>query len=312
MEGVTEPAFRDLVLSRHRPDQLGGAFTEFVRVIDRPIKVKGLRRKLGSSRFPIPVGLQLMGSDLGAMAATAREAAAAGSPVVDINFGCPSKGALRGCAGAALLDDPAGVERLVQAVADGLEGTGIPTTAKIRAGGEDDSLLEELARAAEAGGAALLTVHCRTRKEAYADTADWDRLRRVVDSVSIPVCGNGGIDVHGDLQKLLAETGCSFAMVGRAALANPWIFAGSEVTKRTAASFLIEYGEALQARGHGLKGSVARIKQLLRHWTAGGLVDSSSRLDWLRCPDPEQLMGRLRSHSSLGPPQDLVNRPAPD
>src|SRR5262249_41355586 len=159
-EGVTEPSFRDLVLARNDPRSLGGAFTEFVRVVERPIPTWKLREHLGPARFGQPVGVQLMGSDLAALAATARNACEAGAPLIDLTFGCPAKGALRGCAGSALLDHPERLEAVVRCVRAAVPE--LPVTAKIRAGSVDASRVEELARAAEAGGAALLTVHCRT------------------------------------------------------------------------------------------------------------------------------------------------------
>src|SRR5215471_397058 len=88
MEGVTEPCFRDLVLLRNGPESLGGAFTEFVRVVREPLPMRTLREHLGPRRFPAPVGVQLMGSDVAALAETARRAIAAGAPLVDLNFGC--------------------------------------------------------------------------------------------------------------------------------------------------------------------------------------------------------------------------------
>lgn len=291
MEGVTEPCFRDLVLERHHPKDLGGAFTEFVRVTHYPVPARRLRAHLGPRRFDIPVGIQLMGADAGRVAETARNASDLGVPLVDLNFGCPAKGALRGCAGSAMLDDPPSVEDLVRRCVEAVDG--VPVTAKIRAGGEDDALLEDLARAAEAGGASLLTVHCRTRREGYRDTADWERLRRAVASVTIPVCGNGGISVHADLERLRRETGCAFAMVGRAALADPWIFSGHRADAAEAARFLLEYAEALEEAGASPKGAVARVKQLLGHWTAGELV-GSERMPWLRERDPGALLERLR------------------
>ena len=291
MEGVTEPCFRELVLERNPPHMLGGAFTEFARVVDAPIPIKVLHRHLGERRFTAPVGLQLMGSDLSALAESAARAVEAGAPLVDLNFGCPSKGALRGCAGSALLDDPARVEQVVSVCRRALPMT--PLTAKIRAGGDDDALLEDLARAVESGGADLLTVHCRTRAEAYRDTADWERLRRAVGAVSIPICGNGGVERHADLERLRAETGCAYAMVGRAALGDPWIFSGEEVTPRRAAGFLHDYAERMTSlRGASIRAAAGRVKQLLKHWTAGGLLELQS-VNWLRLADPKDLLDRV-------------------
>src|SRR5262245_56167703 len=270
MEGVTEPCFRDLVLARNPPDALGGAFTEFVRVSVSAIPRAVIARHLGPSRFAQPVGVQLMGADLGHLARTAQNAVAAGAPLVDLNFGCPSKGALAGCAGSSLLRDPLALEKVVRAVVDAVA---VPVTAKIRAGYDDASRIEELARAAEAGGAALLTVHCRTRAEGYCDDVDWRRIARAVHAVSIPVCGNGGVARHEDLARLRDATGARFAMVGRGALADPWIFSGRRVGRAEAVDFLLDYADAMRVRtGTTPRRVAARIKQLLRYWSAGDLI----------------------------------------
>ncbi len=301
MEGVTEPCFRDLVIGLHSADQLGGAFTEFVRVVKLPVAERRLLVHLGPTRFETPVGLQIMGADADAVAETARRAAKLGVPIIDLNFGCPSKGAIRGCAGSAMLDDPAAVERLVGAVRKAIPST--PLSAKIRAGGEDDSRLEELALAAEAGGAQLLTIHCRTRAEAYRDTADWDRLARAVSVLSIPVCGNGGISVHDDLEKMRAATGCKYGMVGRAALGNPWVFSGHAASRGEALRFLLDYAELLASREGLPAGRVtARLKQLFRHWIASDLVNEEiagdTRMEWLRRPNGDEFLMHLRKLKS--------------
>lgn len=299
MEGVTEPCFRDLVLALHEDDPasgLGGAFTEFVRVIDRPVPDHVLQRHLGSHRSRLPVGLQLMGNDLSALAETARAAVECGAVQIDLNFGCPAKGALRGCAGSALLRDPLRLESVVRAVRDAIPGT--PVSAKMRAGYDDDALVEDLARAAERGGAALLTVHCRTRKEHYQPEVDWRRIARAVGAVSIPVCGNGGVRTHADLERMRAETGCAYVMVGQAALGDPWIFSGRTVSRARAAQFLCDYAQALAERKRfPTSGCAGRVKQLLRHWTAGGLV-AGDRKEWLGERDPAALLARLLASSS--------------
>ena len=294
MEGVTEPYFRDLVLARNPATQLGGAFTEFVRVTEVPAPHHVLQRHLGPQRFEAPVGLQLMGSDLARLAATARSAVECGAPLIDLNFGCPAKGSLRGCAGSALLEEPAALERVVRAVVDALPTT--PVTAKIRAGIDSANRIEELARAAEAGGAVLLTVHCRTRAEAYRPQTDWTRIARAVAAVSIPVCGNGGVATHADLQRMRDETGCAFVMVGRGALADPWIFSGADVSRGEAARFLLGYAEAMRTRAtFPAGGIVARLKQLFHHWTAGQLFAGDERRAWLREPNGAVLLARLES-----------------
>jgi len=293
MEGVTEPCFRDLVLARNAPTALGGAFTEFVRVHEAPTPKRILRRHMGPLRFAAPVGVQLMGSDLEKLARTAARAAECGAPLVDLNFGCPAKGAISGCAGSALLRDPTAVERVVRCVVEAAGPT--PVSAKIRAGFDHDRDLELLARAAENGGAALLTVHCRTRAEAYCDEVDWTRIARAVAAVRIPVCGNGSVLEHADFERMRRETGCAFAMAGRGALADPWIFSGQSVSAAQAARFLLEYAHTMAERNQIPAGGLgARIKQLLRYWRAGGLVVSAEdRRTWLAERSGDALLARL-------------------
>ncbi|MFT5051711.1 MAG: tRNA-dihydrouridine synthase C [Chlamydiales bacterium] len=293
MEGVTDPVFRGLILGRHAHTDLGGAFTEFVRVVDSPLHPRVLRRHLGLERFSTPVGLQLMGSDLEALAGSARRVADLDVPLLDLNFGCPAKGALRGCAGSALLRDPAGLEAVVRTCVDAVEGR-IPVSAKIRAGYDDALLVEDLARSAESGGAAMLTVHCRTRAEAYQPEVDWSRIARAVESVSIPTCGNGGIRCHADLERMRSETGCAFVMVGHGALADPWIFSDMRPTPEQALGFLCEYVERMRAVGRKAHSAMARLKQLVRVWSAGDLIpDEAARLACLREKTLEELQARL-------------------
>lgn len=294
MEGVTEPCFRDLVLARNPPEHLGGAFTEFARVIQIPLPRRTLREHLGPQRFAAPVGLQLMGAEPGQVAVSAARAIEVGAPLVDLNFGCPAKGALKTCAGSALLRNPRRVEELVAACVSAVPDH--PVTAKIRAGYDDTSLLEELARAAEEGGAAMLTVHCRTRAEGYCEEVDWGRIARAVKAVRIPVCGNGSVKTHADLERMRRETGARYSMVGRAALGNPWIFSGREVTLAEASEFLLEYAQALRSR-YAMRevGIAGRVKQLLAFWTAGGLVEEEERRSWMSVSEPGELFARLEA-----------------
>jgi tRNA-dihydrouridine synthase C len=294
MEGVTEPCFRDVVLERHSPRDLGGAYTEFVRVSVAPIPEWKMREHLGPRRYGQPVGLQLMGSAPGPLAASADAAISAGAPLVDINFGCPSKGAFKDCAGSALLDHPGRIEELVRACVSAAAGR-VPVTAKMRSGIREDARLEELVQAAESGGAAMITVHCRTKEERYLDCADWGRVARAVAAVKVPVCGNGSIRTHADLERMRRETGCAYAMVGRAALGDPWIFSGRQVTAAEAARFLLDYAAALRdgITDNG-KFIAGRVKQLLSYWTAGGLFAGAAEKDRvLRETRPESLFAWL-------------------
>jgi tRNA-dihydrouridine synthase C len=301
MEGVTDPCFRDLIFSRQGPAALGGATTEFLRVVDVPRGRRCIEATLGPRRWPQPVALQLMGSDPGALAETVRRAVDLGVPLIDLNFGCPAKGAVRTCAGSGLLDQPARLEELVRAT---VAAAGrVPVSAKLRAGISHDRDVELLVGAAQAGGAALVTLHCRTRQEAYQDCADWQRLRRARSVLAVPLCGNGGVEQHGDLERLRRETGAELAMVGRAALADPWIFSGHSASRAEAALFLLDYWQALLARGDATpQGALARLKQLFRFFRAGGLV-ANARPAWLRASTPEAVHACLQ-RIAAGSPED--------
>ncbi|MEX1023647.1 MAG: tRNA-dihydrouridine synthase family protein [Planctomycetota bacterium] len=303
MEGVTEPAFRRVVLAENDAAALGGTFSEFARITNHALSAKVLARHLNlderAGTAPRPVGLQLMGSQAEHVAASAANAVEAGAPLVDLNFGCPAKGALRSCAGSGMLDDPASIERLVRLTVEAVAGA-VPVTGKIRAGGDDDSRVEELARAVENGGAALLSVHCRTRAEKYADTADWQRLVRARTAVSIPVCGNGGIECHRDLERLRVETGCAFSMVARGALRDPWIFSSTPRDRSDMRRFFRAYDAAMAADGNREHRRFARWKQLLKHWTACGWpADLEQRNDWMRSPDFRTLEAKLDAWSNV-------------
>ena len=294
MEGVTDPTFRDVVLGRHTPQDLGGAFTEFLRVLDRPRSRVEIQRHLGPHRWPIPVGLQLMGANLEALAGSAQIATELGVPVIDLNFGCPAKGALRGCAGSAQLKDPSGLEAVVRSVVSAVNGQ-VPVSAKLRAGFDHADQVEDLARAAEAGGASLITLHCRTKQEGYCPEVDWTRIARAAAAVEVPLCGNGSVQTHADLERMRLETGCSFVMVGRGALANPWIFGGYKASWAESARFFLDYYDAMVVGSKAPpKGAISRLKQLLRHWTAGSLVQEK-RQEWLRETDPRSLLERLHA-----------------
>jgi tRNA-dihydrouridine synthase len=240
-----------------------------------------------------------MGSHESALAATAESVLQTDASFLDLNFGCPTKGALKGCAGSALLREPKRLESIVRACVQ-VCGTDLPVTAKIRAGFDDAENVEELARAAEAGGASLLTVHCRTRSEHYTSEVDWTRITRAVEAVEIPVCGNGGVQVHADLERMRSVTGCAYVMVGHAALADPWIFSGQEVTAQAAAEFLHEYSLALESAGAGPRKRAARLKQLLKVWSAGRLItDAADRQSWMAERDPERLLVAMEARARV-------------
>jgi nifR3 family TIM-barrel protein len=148
-------------------------------------------------------------------------AAAEGAAFVDVNMGCPVPKVVKNGEGSALLEKPELAARIVETMAAAVK---IPVTVKIRLSTDRHPLsTADFALRMEAAGAAMITLHGRTREQYYSGKADWQQLRRVREAVPVPVMGNGDIRTPGDALRMLEETGCNGVMVGRAALGNPWL-----------------------------------------------------------------------------------------
>lgn len=218
MAGVADRAFRQICVD------FGAAYT-----VGEMVSCKGLtfgdrksKELLVIDEGTHPAAVQLFGDDPDIMAKAAKLTLEYKPDIIDINFGCPAPKIAGNHCGSALLKEPALCERIVRAVSDAVD---IPVTAKIRKGfHKDDDVAVEVAKACEAGGAAAITVHGRTREQMYAPPVDPDCIRRVKQAVSVPVIGNGDIYTAEDAAAMYEQTDCDLVMVGRGALGAPWIF----------------------------------------------------------------------------------------
>ena len=145
---------------------------------------------------------------------------------LDINCGCPVPKVVKTGAGSALMKDPPLLGRIVEAVAQAAESLGgIPVSVKMRSGWDLDSLnYRECARIAAEAGAAMITLHPRTRGQYYTGKSDWSHITDLVTRLKIPVCGSGDLYSPEDAQRMLKETGCAAVMFARGAQGNPFIF----------------------------------------------------------------------------------------
>ncbi len=221
MEDVTDRAFR-LICKRLGADIVYTEFTSSEALIRDIPKAFD---KIGISEEERPIGIQIFGSVEESMAEATKKIESFAPDFIDINGGCWSKKHVGRGECAALLKDLPRFERIIKAT---VNVTKLPVTVKTRLGWDTESIvILEAAKMIEQSGAKALTVHCRTRNQAYKGEADWNWLEKIKKSVSIPLIGNGDILFPEDVKRMF-ETGCDGVMIGRGAIGNPWIFQQSK------------------------------------------------------------------------------------
>jgi tRNA-dihydrouridine synthase B len=216
MAGVTDSAMRRIALRF-------GASAAVGEMVGASALARGdleARQRLDGAGLDAHI-VQIAARDPAAIAETARRAEAAGAKLIDINMGCPCKRVTGGLAGAALMRDPALAASLVRAVVGAVT---VPVSVKMRLGWDDSSRnAPELARLVESEGAAMVTVHGRTRAQFYEGKADWRAIAEVRRALRIPLVANGDCSGPEDAAEMLERSGADAVMIGRAALGRPWL-----------------------------------------------------------------------------------------
>lgn len=215
MSGVTDEPFRRRAY-RHGA---GLVVSEMVASGELARGREGFDLRIRHSGLPVHM-VQLAGREAAHMAEAARIAEGEGADIIDINMGCPAKKVTGGYAGSALMRDLDHALALIDAVIDAVA---VPVTVKMRLGWDEDALnAPALARRAEQAGVKMVTVHGRTRCQFYNGRADWPAIRRVRETISIPLVANGDVASAADAAAILEQSGADAVMVGRAHYGAPW------------------------------------------------------------------------------------------
>lgn len=223
MEGLLDFVLRDILTRVAGVDR---CVSEFIRITHTLLPDRVFVRYVpellngGCTFAGVPVRPQLLGSDPACMAENAARLARLGPHGVDLNFGCPAKVVNRHGGGAALLDEPELLHRIVAAVRRAVPAH-MPVSAKMRLGFNDDARAEECALAIQAGGACELVVHARTKAHGYRPPAYWERIADIRAAVRMPVVANGEIWTVADALRCREVSGCDMLMLGRGMVADP-------------------------------------------------------------------------------------------
>ncbi len=218
MAGISDRAYRELCA------EFGAAYCVSEMVSSKALSFKSKKSEelMEISDFERPCGIQIFGDEPVCMADAARRAFENKPDIIDINMGCPAPKISSNGSGSALMKNPALCYDIVRAVT---EVCSVPVTVKIRKGWDDENAnAVQIAKLCEKAGAAAVTVHGRTRMQYYKPPVDYEIIRQVRQSVSIPVIANGDIDSAQKAKQVMDITGCDLVMIGRASLGNPWLF----------------------------------------------------------------------------------------
>ena len=300
MAGVTDRPFRQLCR------ELGAGYVVTEMVTSNP-QLRNTRKTTWRSNFdgePAPLAVQIVGSDPGRLAQAAIYNVSLGAQIIDINMGCPAKKVCGKLGGSALLSDIVLVEDILKAVVGAVE---VPVTLKIRTGPERHNRNGlEVAKVAESCGISALAVHGRTRADRFKGQAEYETIRTICKSISLPVFANGDVTTAMQARQVLDYTGADGLMVGRGAQGNPWIFrefshflsTGEHLAPPPTSEVYSVMRDHLQ-RLHDFYGAVHGVRVARKHlgWYLKGRPNSEQLLyDLMRVKTAEEQFQLLEQH----------------
>jgi tRNA-dihydrouridine synthase B len=219
MDGYSDWPFRSICRA------LGSAlsYTEFVKVEKILSRSKEPAKRLYFEEAERPITFQIYGDDPELLLKAALKIEPLNPDIIDINMGCPAKTIADRGAGVGMMLTPEKIAETFKKLTAALK---VPVTGKIRLGWDKNKNYRLIARIVEEEGGSLIAIHGRTKEQRYSGNADWDAIAEVKSLVKIPVIGSGDVKTVADIQRMKQFTNCDAVMIGRGAIANPWIFAG--------------------------------------------------------------------------------------
>jgi nifR3 family TIM-barrel protein len=219
MDGYSDWPFRSLCR------KLGSAmsYTEFVKVEKILSRSKEPAKRLYFQEEERPITFQIYGDDPDLILEAALKIEPLNPDIIDLNMGCPAKSIADRGAGVGMMLTPEKIAETFKKLTSALK---VPVTGKIRLGWDTNKNYKLIARIVEEEGGSLIAIHGRTKEQRYSGEADWDAVAEVKQAVSIPVVGSGDVRTVADIQRMKQHTNCDAVMIGRGAIANPWIFSG--------------------------------------------------------------------------------------
>jgi len=300
MAGVTDRPFRQLCR------ELGAGYVVTEMVTSNP-QLRNTRKTTWRSNFegePAPLAVQIVGSEPDRLAEAAIYNVSLGAQIIDINMGCPAKKVCGKLGGSALLSDTVLVEAILKAVVGAVE---VPVTLKIRTGPDRSNRNGlEVAQIAESCGVSALAVHGRTRADRFKGQAEYETIRAICNSISLPVFANGDVTTAEQARQVLDYTGADGLMVGRGAQGNPWIFrdfshylrTGEHLAPPQTSEVYSVMRDHLQ-RLHDFYGAVHGVRVARKHlgWYLKGRPNSEQLLyDLMRVRTAEEQFQLLEQH----------------
>ena len=285
MDGVTDLPFRGLC----RKLGSGLTVTEFINTLDVLTDHPRYRKRLQYEPYHRPLSLQILGDEAQQILLAAQQLVPEVRPdIIDINLGCQSKNVTSRGAGAALMKTPEKIAAIFSLMTKHFD---IPITGKIRLGWDEDQLnYLDVAKIIEDNGGAMVTVHGRTRQQAYRGQARWDPIREIKQALTIPVIGNGDVVTVADIQRIKTETGCDAVMIGRAAVGNPWIFSRmdrADVPVQKVHQTIVQHLDEM-VRFYGARG-VITFRKYLKAYLQPYEISYEVMQTLLRSKDPDEV-----------------------